>query len=388
MTTPVDPRAVVAAIRSVVGDAPKVPLHAPDIGALERRYVDECLESTFVSSVGAFVGRLEEDVAAYTGVARAIAVSNGTVALQVALSLAGVRPGDEVVVPALSFIATANSVAHAGAHPVFVDSDSETLGMSPSAVAELLASAKRKGGSVFNPATGRRIAAIVPMHALGHPMRIAELVAIADEYGIPVVEDAAESLGSFVGDRHTGTFGRLAILSFNGNKIVTTGGGGMILTDDVELGKRAKHLTTTAKLPHAWEFEHDEVGYNFRLPNLNAALGVAQVERLDEFLRDKRLVAERYATAFASLDGVEFIAEPPGTSSNFWLCAIRIDGGLVERDAILQAANDDGLQCRPVWNLLNRQAPYKDASTGPLPVATALHASVICLPSSAALAAV
>lgn len=388
MTTLVDPRAVVAAVRSVVGDAPTVPLHAPDIGALERRYVDECLESTFVSSVGAFVGRLEDDVAAYTGVARAIAVSNGTVALQVALSLAGVRPGDEVVVPALSFIATANAVAHAGAHPIFVDSEPDTLGMSPVAVADLLAGARRVDGLLVNPATGRRIGAIVPMHTLGHPTRITELVAIADEYGIPVVEDAAESLGSFVGDRHTGTFGRLAILSFNGNKIVTTGGGGMILTDDVELGKRAKHLTTTAKLPHAWEFEHDEVGYNFRLPNLNAALGVAQVERLDEFLRDKRLVAERYASAFAGLDGVEFIAEPPGASSNYWLCAIRIDGGLVERDAILQAANDDGLQCRPVWNLLNRQAPYRDASTGPVPVATALHASVICVPSSAALAAV
>lgn len=388
MTMPLDHRAIVAATRSVVGDAPSVPLHAPNIGALERRYVDECLDSTFVSSVGAFVGRLEKDVAAYTGAARAVAVSNGTVALQVALSLAGVRPGDEVVVPALSFIATANAVAHAGAHPVFVDSEPDTLGMSPVAVADLLAGTQRTNGSVFNPTTGRRIGAIVPMHTLGHPARISELVALANEYGIPVVEDAAESLGSFVGDRHTGTFGRLAVLSFNGNKIVTTGGGGMILTDDVELGERAKHLTTTAKLAHAWEFEHDEVGYNFRMPNLNAALGVAQVERLNGFLRDKRLVAERYAAAFADLEGVEFLAEPPGTSSNFWLCAIRITGGLAERDAVLQAANDDGLQCRPVWNLLNRQAPYRDATTGPLPMATALHASVICLPSSAALAAV
>ncbi|MBN2177355.1 MAG: LegC family aminotransferase [Demequinaceae bacterium] len=385
---PVDPRAVITAIRSVVGDAPNVPLHAPDIGALERQYVDECLESTFVSSVGAFVDRFEQEIAAFTGAARAVAVSNGTVALQIALSLAGVRPGDEVVVPALSFIATVNAVAHVGAHPVFVDSEPESLGMSPTAVADLLAGTQRKDDSVVNPVTGRRIAAIVPMHTLGHPMRIAELVAIADEYEIPVVEDAAESLGSFVGDRHTGTISRLGILSFNGNKIVTTGGGGMILTEDAEFGRRAKHLTTTAKLPHAWEFEHDEVGFNYRLPNLNAALGVAQVERLGEFLKDKRLVAERYAAAFSGLDGVEFLAEPPGTSSNYWLCAIRIDGGLRERDEILQAVNDDGLRCRPLWNLLNAQAPYREAPTGPLPVATALHASVICVPSSAALAAV
>lgn len=385
---PIEPHAVVSAIRSVVGDTPHVPLHAPDIGVLERRYVNECLDSTFVSSVGAFVDRFEQEVAARTGATYAVAVSNGTVALQIALELAGVRPGDEVVVPALSFIATANAVAHVGAHPVFVDSDPETLGMSPTAVADLLAGAQRADGSVVNPVTGRRIAVIVPMHTLGHPMQITELVAVADEHGIPVVEDAAESLGSYVGDRHTGTFGRLGVLSFNGNKIVTTGGGGMILTDDAELGRRAKHLTTTAKLPHAWEYEFDEIGYNYRLPNLNAALGVAQIERLDEFLSNKRLVAERYAVAFEELGGVEFLAEPTGTLSNYWLCAIRIEGGLVERDAILQAAYDDGLQCRPFWNLLHRQAPYREAPTGPLPMATVLHASVVCIPSSAALAAV
>lgn len=385
MTMTVDPRSFVAAVRSVVGDAPSVPLHVPDIGSHERRLVNECLDSTFVSSVGAFVGRLEEEVAEYTGAAHAVAVSNGTVALQVALELAGVRPGDEVVVPALSFVATANAVAHAGGHPVFVDSEPDTLGMSPTTVADLLASSRRSDGHVVNPATGRRIAAIVPMHTLGHPTRIAELVAIADAYQIPVVEDAAESLGSFVGERHTGTFGRLAALSFNGNKIVTTGGGGMILTDDAELARHAKHLTTTAKISHPWEFEHDEVGYNFRLPNLNAALGVAQVERLGEFRDHKRRVAQRYADAFSGLEGVEFLVEPPGTSSNYWLCAVRIAGGIAERDAILKVANDDGLQCRPVWNLLNRQAPYRQAAAEALPVATALHASVICVPSSAAL---
>lgn len=382
----VDPREVISALRTVVGDAANVPLHAPDIGPLERQYVDECLESTFVSSVGAFVGRLESEVAAYTGARHAIAVANGTVALQIALELAGVRAGDEVVVPALSFIATANAVAHVGAHPVFVDSDLTTLGMDPGSVSDFLATCDRTGNGVVNSATGRRVAAVVPMHTLGHPMRIAELVAEVGAYGIPIVEDAAESLGSFVGDRHTGTFGLLSSLSFNGNKIVTTGGGGMILTDDEVLARRAKHLTTTAKLPHSWEFEHDEVGYNFRLPNINAALGVAQLERLDEFVKHKRLIAERYAAAFTGVAGVTFLAEPPGTTSNYWLCAIRIDGGLSERDAILKAANEEGLQCRPLWNLLHRQVPYRDAPAGPVPVASALHSSVICVPSSAVLA--
>lgn len=383
-----DPSAVAAAIRSVVGAAPVVPLHEPNIGELERRYVDECLESTFVSSVGAFVGRFEQEVAEYTGAAAAVAVSNGTVALQIAMSLAGVRAGDEVIVPALSFIATANAVAHIGAHPVFVDSEADTLGMSPSAVAAVLDSAERTVTGLVNRSTGRRIAAIVPMHTLGHPLRIAELVALADGYGVPVVEDAAESLGSFVGEKHTGTFGRLGTLSFNGNKIVTTGGGGMILTDDLELAKRAKHLTTTAKLPHPWEFEHDEVGYNFRMPNLNAALGVAQVERLDGFRVAKRRLAERYAEVFAAVDGVTFLPEPAGTTSNYWLCAIRVEGGLAERDAVLKATNDDGLLCRPFWNMLNAQKPYRDAEAGPLPVATDLHATVVCVPSSVTLAPV
>lgn len=382
----VDPAAFVATVRSVAGDGSPIPLHAPDIGELERRYVDECLASTFVSSVGAFVGRFEEEVAAYTGAAAAIAVSNGTVALQVAMSLAGVRAGDLVIVPSLSFIATANAVAHIGAQPLFADSDPITLGLSPASVRELLESAELDGDVVRYRATGQRIAAIVPMHTLGHPMAIAELIALGDELGVPVVEDAAESLGSFVGDRHTGTFGRLGTLSFNGNKIVTTGGGGMILTQDAELGRRAKHLTTTAKLPHAWEFEHDEVGYNYRMPNINAALGVAQFERLPEFLRHKRELAARYADAFAALPGATFLGEPAGTTSNYWLCAVRIEGTSADRDEILRAANDDGLQCRPFWNLLHRQRPFRDAPAAPLPVATALQAEVICVPSSPVLA--
>lgn len=378
----------VDAIRSVVGGEPSIGLHVPDIGEAEQRYVEECLQSTYVSSVGPFVTQFEEEIAEFTGSAYSIAVSNGTVALQVALVLAGVEPGDEVIVPALSFIATANAVSHAGAHPYFIDSDPVTLGLSPTALEETLGGMTERDGMTINPATGRRVAAIVPMHTFGHPAEIEKIVALGDAHGIPVVEDAAESLGSFVGQRHTGTFGRLGVLSFNGNKILTTGGGGMILTDDPELGARAKHLTTTAKVPHEWEFEHDEVGWNFRMPNLNAALGVAQFSKLDGYLAAKRVIAGRYAAAFASVDGVTFIPEPPGTTSNYWLCSVRVDGGLDGRDALLRAANDAGLQSRPVWNLLSRQLPYLDAPRGPLVTAIELEHSIISLPSSPRLASI
>ena len=381
-----DAKAFVAAIRSVVGDAPQVGLHVPDIGAAERRYVDECLESTFVSSVGPFVDRFEREIADYTGAKQAVAVSNGTVALQVALTLVGVEQGDEVIVPALSFIATANAVVHAGARPHFVDSSDRTLGLDADAISAALAGMSRVNGRLVNPATGRRIAAIVPMHAFGHPVDIQAIVALGREYGVPVVEDAAESLGSYVGDRHTGTFGEVGVLSFNGNKILTTGGGGMIITDDPELGRRAKHLTTTAKLPHEWEFEHDEIGWNFRMPNINAALGVAQFSKLESFRERKRVLAERYAAAFADVDGVTFLAEPAGTSSNYWLCSVRVDGGLAERNALLRAANDVGLQSRPFWNLLSEQVMYRGDQRGDLSNAHALIDSVISVPSSPALA--
>lgn len=372
-------------IRSVVGDAPFVGLHVPDIGPLEKERVQECLDSTFVSSVGAFVTRFEDSIAEYTGSAAAIAVSNGTSALQVALQLAGVRAGDEVIIPTLSFIATANAVSHLLAVPYFVDSDPDTLGLSTEAVEAVLREARVVDGEIVNAATDRRIAAIVPMHTLGHPMAIEELVRIGEAYGVPIVEDAAESLGSQVGGKHTGTFGRLGILSFNGNKILTTGGGGMILTDDQELGARARHLTTTAKLAHRWEFEHDEVAYNYRMPNLNAALGVAQFERLPGFVEDKRTLAHRYEQALSDVPGLTFLREPSGTRSNYWLCAVRVDGGITARDALLEDANADGLQVRPFWNLLHRQAPYRTLPHAATPVAEALHASVICIPSSPAL---
>jgi perosamine synthetase len=268
-----------------------------------------------------------------------------------------------------------------------VDSDPDTLGMSVESVAEVLRAARSTSDGLINSTTGRRIAAIVPMHTLGHPMRIAELVALAAEYDVPVVEDAAESLGSRTGGTHTGTFGRLGIVSFNGNKILTTGGGGMILTDDDDLARHARHLTTTAKVPHRWEFEHDEVAYNYRMPNLNAALGVAQLERLQGFLDAKRRLASRYRQRFADVPGAAFLDEPAGTQSNYWLCAVRFDGGRAVRDEVLEATNDDGLQCRPLWNLLHLQAPYRHLPHAAVPTAEALHASVVCIPSSPALAA-
>ena len=378
----------VGAIRSVVGHSREpIGLHVPEIGELEKQYLLECLDSTFVSSVGAFIPRLEERMQEITGAKHAVAVSNGTVGLQVAMFLAGVKPGDEVIIPTLSFVATANAVSHCGAVPYFVDSEVSTLGMSPVALREALSGFSRRGSDLVNPVSGRRVAAIVPMHTLGHPVDIEAIVALGDEFGVPVVEDAAESLGSFVSGRHTGTFGLTGMISFNGNKIVTTGGGGMILTNDDELGRRAKHLTTTAKLPHKWEFEHDEIAWNYRMPNINAALGLAQLEKYPRYLQQKRVLASRYEAAFAGVSGLSFVAEPTGTSSNYWLCAVRLDSGdLALRDSLMEAAHEAGLLVRPMWNLLHQQRMYRECGHGDLSVATELHASLICIPSTPALA--
>lgn len=375
-------------IRSVVGhQAEPIGLHVPEIGDLEKKYINECLDSTFVSTVGAFVPALEERMREITGARHAVAVSNGTVGLQVAMFLAGVEPGDEVVIPSLSFIATANAVSHCGAYVYFVDSEESTMGMSPVALRAALSSFVRQGSALVNPATGRRIAAIVPMHTLGHPVDINGIMAVANEFGVPVVEDAAESLGSFVGSQHTGTFGLTGMISFNGNKIVTTGGGGVILTNDDELGKRAKHLTTTAKLAHKWEFEHDEIAWNYRMPNLNAALGMAQLDKYPRYLEQKRRLAGKYAAAFDGVEGMSFVAEPAGTSSNYWLCAVRLDSpDLALRDEVMTAAHEAGLLVRPMWNLLHKQRMYQTAGHGDLSVATDLHASLICIPSTPALA--
>lgn len=358
-----------------------IPLHRPVFEGSEKHYLNDCIDSNFVSSVGAKVTEFEQQIAAFTGAKYAVATVNGTAALHVALQLVGIKRDDEVITQALTFIATCNALSYAGAHPVFVDVDRDTLGLSPTALKRWLAShAEFRDGQTFNKSTGRRMAACVPMHTFGFPCRIEEIVSICDEYGIAVVEDAAESLGSYVGTRHTGTFGKLATLSFNGNKIITTGGGGMIITDDAMLATHAKHLTTTAKVPHPFEFVHDEVGYNYRLPNLNAALGCAQMERLSEMLAVKADVARRYAEFFASV-GVAFMRAPTGTTANYWLNAIVLDS-LQERDAFLEFTNSRGVMTRPIWRLMTRLAMFSHCQHDGLANSLWLEDRVVNIPSS------
>ncbi len=372
--------ALIAEIRAIYGDGP-VPLHRPVFAGAERRFLVECVESTFVSSVGPMVGELEERVAAFTGARFAVATVNGTAALHVALQLAGVEAGQEVITQPLTFVATCNAVRYCGAWPVFVDVDRDTLGLSPTALRAFLERhAERRDDGCYNRTTGRRLAACVPMHSFGHPCRIAAIAAVCAEYGIAVVEDAAESLGSYVGERHTGTFGRLGVLSFNGNKIITTGGGGMILTDDAELARRAKHLTTTAKVPHPWEFVHDAVGFNYRMPNLNAALGCAQMEQLPAMLAVKREVAARYA-AFCAAHGWVFVAEPAGTRSNYWLNAVLLDAR-EERDAVLEYTNARGVMTRPAWRPMHRLDMFHGCQQDGLANAEWLEQRLVNLPSS------
>ncbi|WP_397441989.1 LegC family aminotransferase [Polaromonas sp. UC242_47] len=377
---------IVRAISSVVGAGP-LALHEPRFRGNEWIYLKECLDSTFVSSVGKFVDRFEDDLAAFTGAKRAIAVVNGTAALHVSLLLAGVTAGDEVLLPALTFIATANAVAYCQATPHFVDSEERSLGMDAHALRDHLSSTTElRGGHCINLSTGRVIRAMVPMHTFGHPLDIEALLAVAHDFHIQLIEDAAESLGSTVGGRHTGTFGLMGTLSFNGNKTITTGGGGAILTNDLELGKRAKHITTTAKLPHRWNFVHDEVGYNYRLPNLNAALGCAQLEQLPGFLADKRRLFERYQSAFADIEGVRLVVEPVGRHSNYWLQTLLLDESFADqRDAVLTATNDAGLMTRPVWALMNRLSMFSSAPKAPLPMVESLERRLINIPSSSGL---
>lgn len=380
-------RAIVDALRDAIGPGP-VALHEPRFAGNEWAYLKECLDSTYVSSVGAFVERFEADLAAYTGAKHAVAMVNGTAALHVALRLAGVGPGDEVLVPALTFVATANAVAYCGATPHFVDSDERTLGLDPAALRIYLQqTSELRDGECVNHATGRVIRAIVPMHAFGHPVDLERTVAVAREFHLALVEDAAESLGSTVRGRHTGTFGLLGVLSFNGNKTITTGGGGAIITSDSELARRARHVTTTAKLPHRWDYRHDEIGFNYRLPNINAALGCAQLEQLPQLLEAKRRLFSRYAAAFAAIDRVRLVAEPDGCCSNYWLQTLVLDESrAAERDAILAATNDAGYMTRPTWILLHRLTPYASCPRMDLPVAESLGRRVINLPSSAQLA--
>jgi perosamine synthetase len=385
-----DVRTVVAAVQRAAGTPNgMLALHEPVFAGNEIAYLEECIKSTFVSSVGKFVDRFEKMLEEVTGARRAIAVVNGTAALHACFRLAGVEPGDEVISPALTFIATTNAIAYCGASPHFVDSSFKTLGMDAQALgARLDAIAQRGPAGTTNRETGRRIAAIAPMHTFGHPVDMDEIIAIARHWDIPVVEDAAESLGSTYKGHAVGSQARLAALSFNGNKIVTTGGGGAILTNDEELGRRAKHITTTAKLPHKWAFVHDEIGFNYRLPNLNAALGCAQLEQLDGFLTSKRCLAAAYDRAFAGVPGVAFAREPEGTTSNYWLNAILLDeahAGL--RDEVLAALNDSGFGARPVWTLMHRLPMFTSCPRGDLGVAESIERRLINLPSSASIQA-
>jgi perosamine synthetase len=377
-----------AALQSVLPDDRPIALHEPLFGGNEWIYVKECIDTGWVSSVGKYVDEFERRLVEITGSRFAIATVNGTAALHVALKLAGVAPGDEVLIPALSFVATANAVSHCGATPHFVDSNETTLGLAPEALRDYLASiAEKTNHGLCNKATGRRLAAVVPMHAFGHPVDIDGLLSLSSDFGIPIVEDAAESLGSSYHGQHTGTFGLFGALSFNGNKIVTTGGGGAILTQDAELARHAKHITTTAKRPHKWEFFHDEVAWNYRLPNLNAALGCAQLERLEEFIDGKRKLAGRYRQAFANEPDICFVDEPPGCRSNYWLGTIALRAtSMATRDSLLAIANDSGLMVRPAWTLLNKLPMYRTCPSAPLPLAERLEAAIINLPSGPSVA--
>lgn len=379
MNPPIHER-VVAQVRAIYGEG-FIPLHRPIFEGNEKQYLSDCIDSNFVSSVGAKVVEFEQQIAAFTGAKYAVATVNGTAALHIALLLAGVQNGDEVISQALTFIATCNAMSYAGAHPVFVDVDRDTLGMSPVALRNWLTSnAEIREGQTFNRATGRRIAACVPMHTFGFPLRIEEIASICEEFGIPLVEDAAESLGSYVGGQHTGTFGKLATLSFNGNKVITTGGGGMIITDDESIAQRAKHLTTTAKVTHPYEFVHDEVGYNYRLPNLNAALGCAQMEMLPLMLEAKAGIEVTYRKLFDGTS-VHFVVARPGTTANHWLNAIVLDSE-AERDAFLQYTNSRDVMTRPIWRLMSRLDMYKHCQHDELANSYWLEARVVNLPSS------
>ena len=376
-----------AVLESVLGKAAGSPiaLHEPNIGALENEKVANCLNSGWVSSIGEYITQFETDLAKFTSAKHVVAVVNGTAALHLALHAVGVKPGDEVIVPTLSFVATANSVSHCGAIPHFVDSDSQTLGLDPDALRNHLSrNTSIRDGQLINSKTGRRISAVVPMHTFGHPMQIEKLLEVAAEFNLTVVEDAAESIGSFVGKVHTGTFGKVGILSFNGNKTITTGGGGAILTNDSVLAERIRHLATTAKLPHDYQYLHDAVAFNYRMPNINAALGCAQMQRLDQFLKAKRSLAEKYAQACKISQTLSFVGEPSGTTSNYWLNTVRLNSpDLKTRDALLSTSRADGYLCRPAWNLLHTLPMYQQAPRSELKVAEELVNSLINVPSSA-----
>ena len=377
-----DYQQIVDFIRDLYGTSDFVPLAVPKFIGNEKKYLNECIDTTFVSSVGKFVDRFEEEMARYTSAKRAVVCVSGTNALHMALMLVGVERDDEVLTQALTFIATCNALSYIGAHPVFLDVDLTTMGLSPVAVKDWLAkNAEVRDGVCYNKRTGRRVKACVPMHTFGHPVRIEELVAVCDEWHIELVEDAAESIGSTYKGKHTGTFGKVGAISFNGNKTITTGGGGMLLFNDEELGAYAKHLTTQAKIPHRWEFRHDHIGYNYRMPNINAALGCAQLEHIEEYVEDKRATAAAYRDYFSRMDGIEFFVEPENTRSNYWLNAVLLPNR-EEQQAFLQYTNDNGIMTRPIWELMNRLPMFENCETDHLTNTQMFADRVVNIPSS------
>ncbi len=361
----------------------QIPLHAPVFAGNEKKYINDCIDSTFVSSVGKYVDLFENKIEEYTGSKKAVACMNGTNALFLALKLIDVQAGDEVITQSLTFIATVNAIKYCDAFPVFLDVDRETLGLSPDRLEEFLSKETKrdkKTNQLINVHTGRVVSACLPVHTFGHPNKIDQIIDICNQYDIPVIEDAAESIGSLYKKQHTGTFGKIGILSFNGNKTITTGGGGMLLFSDEELGKKAKHLTTQAKIAHAWEFSHDAIGYNFRMPNINAALGVAQLEKLDLLLEKKRELANTYMEFFKDL-GIPFFIEPKDSCSNYWLNTIFVENRN-QRDDFLAFSNHQNVMTRPAWTLMNKLPMFQDCYHDKLVNSVMLEDTIINLPSS------
>lgn len=374
-------QATIDFIRSVFNTQDFIPLHEPKFNGNEKKYLNECIDSTFVSSVGKFVDQFELMFADYVGAKYAVAAMNGTAALHIALLLAGVQRNTEVITQPLTFIATANAISYCGAEPVFVDVDKDTLGLSPQALEEFLQQhAKIENNQCVNRITGKVIQACLPMHTFGHPCRIDEIAEICARWHITLVEDAAESLGSYYKGQHTGRFGKLGAFSFNGNKIITSGGGGVIVTNDDILAKKAKHITTTAKVPHAYEYVHDQIGYNYRLTNLSAALLVAQMEQLDGFLAAKRKLAIEYQ-GFFNNQGIHWVAEPANSHANYWLQAIVL-GSVEARNSFLELSNSQGVMTRPIWRLTNELEMFKHCQRGNLGNAKWLEQRVVNIPSS------
>ena len=374
---------VLEAIIKVVGPGP-VKLHEPTFDGNEWNYVKECLDSTYVSSVGKFVDKFESDLVDFTGAKYAISVTSGTAALHIALKLSGVIGNDEVLVPALTFVATANAVTYCNAVPHFVDSEENTLGMDAEKLREYLKNTtEQKNGLCINISTDRVIRAMIPMHTFGHPANIDGLISVAKDFNIELIEDAAESLGSYYQGKHTGTFGKFGTLSFNGNKIITTGGGGAILTNNESLARRAKHLTTVAKVPHKWKFLHDEIGYNYRMPNINAALGCAQLQQISNKIQVKRSIFKMYSLQFSNIKGIKLFEEPEHSQSNYWLQTIILnDQNMVKQDVILSLLNDRGYVSRPSWELLMNLTPFALNPSSDLSTAISLSKRIINIPSN------